>query len=139
MQIMVEVSTKLMVQADTPYLMLSFDSLFGRLRDVISNDWLLGVALARVALQVAYRIASEKYEVQGNTIRIRIDLTVDEAATIMQWWRAISWNIMKLLEHWKEEYPRAKCKSCLEGRIAGLRVVYEILKQIDEVVLHGRA
>ena len=119
-----------LANADVEYIALAADSLIPRFRDKIVSDGALAVALARIAAQLVYRVASDRIREQGELVRFQIELADWEREALIKHKKDIIRELTDMIEYYKEIYDRAKCKKCVAGRIAALEVMKTVIAQI---------
>ena len=121
-------------EADTPYLFLTFDSIMSRNRDLLAKYPDLAVALSRLVVQLGYRFASERYKVEDGYATLTIELTKNETTTLCRFKKQLVFNIEAQERYWKNVLTsgRAKNKSAVEARIAGLKLLKQVIVQICE-------
>jgi len=130
MRYTIRVSKALLARADVEYIALVADSLIPRFRDKILRDGGLAAALARIAAQLVYRIASERYRDSGKEIRFQMELADWEWESLSAHRRDIIREIESTIDYYRGIYDRARCRRCVAGRIAALTVFKEIVEQI---------
>lgn len=134
MRFAIRIPLSLVVPADTPYMFLALDGLLVRSRSYMVNDPLLAAALARVAAQLGYRVAAERYHVEDGEIKFMIELSKEEACAIRRHYLEILREVEWLRDHWESRLKNgeAYCRECLESRIAALDALMLVLKAVDD-------
>lgn len=128
----ITVPMKLIVQSDVAILTLVSDSMIARNRDIVNESPMTGIALARLIAQLTYRLASERYQINDNTITFTVELTSDESKALCSYAQEILDNINVHIEHYEELLRSKKAKKpyVIEQRIAALTIWGHMIEQI---------
>ena len=123
-RIQVSIPMAVLARADLAALMLQSDNMITRFRDIIIKNRYVAIALARIVAQVAYRLASERYQVdnENNLVIMTIELTIDELKAIAEHTERIIDELEQKMQHYKEMLNNKQCKNttACEQRIAAI-------------------
>ena len=115
-------------------LIITIDNMITRNRDLLIVSPELSVALSRLAIQLIYRLASERYQVTSRYIVFNIELTKDESEALLKHYAKITFNLDTSIRYYDKilKEGKAKNKSAVHDRILSLRILRDIITSIVE-------
>ena len=127
-------------RADLPSLLLQADNMITRFRDVIVKNPYVAIALSRIVAQVAYRLASERYQMSNDQICMVIELTIDELKTLHDHSARIIDELQLRWQHYRELLDTRQCRNitACEQRLAAIEAWIKIVEQLAEAYRNKR-